>query len=134
MGFTVALADFDTGHGPQFISARIAPAPPTFGTGQVNRLNYLALDIDFSALPFPVRQVSFDFLHTGGPENLGVNGAPPFIGDLTSAPPTISGVNVAVTAAPVAGGTRGRVVLSGAVQLLRLGGQELSLDNICATG
>jgi hypothetical protein len=70
----------------------------------------------------------------GGSENLGVNGAPPFVGELMSAPPTIAGVNVAVTAGSVAGGTRGTVVLSGAVEVLRLGGQELWIDDVCATG
>ena len=134
-GIAVALADFDTGHGTAFGLASIDNAPPALGGGQVLRLNNIALDIDFSGLPFPVHEVSFDFLDRGGLDNLGVNGVPPpLIGNLTSAPPTIAGLNVAVTAGPVGPGsaTRGRVVLSGAVEILRIGGQELWIDNVCA--
>jgi hypothetical protein len=133
-GITVALADFQIGGGTAFGVATIDNAPSALGGGQALRVNNIALDFDFRALPFLVREVRFDFLDLGGSENLGVNGAPPFVGDLTSAPPTIAGVNVAVTAGPVAGGTRGTVVLSGAVEVVRLGGQELWIDNVCASG
>ena len=57
-----------------------------------------------------------------------------FVGDVASAPPTLGGVAVSVTASPVAGGTRGTVVLTGNITSLRIGGQELWIDNICAIG
>jgi hypothetical protein len=57
-----------------------------------------------------------------------------FVGDLASAPPILGGVAVSVSASPVAGGTRGTAVLTGNVASLRIGGQELWIDNICATG
>jgi hypothetical protein len=52
-----------------------------------------------------------------------------FVGDLASAPPILGGVAVSVSASPVAGGT---AVLTGNVASLRIGGQELWIDNICA--
>ena len=39
-----------------------------------------------------------------------------------------------MTAGPVPGGTRGTVVLTGNITSLRIGGQELWIDNICAIG
>src|SRR4029079_3374402 len=74
------------------------------------------------------------YLDLGGTENLAVNGSAVFVGDIAAAPPAIGGVAVSVTAGPVPGGTRGTVVLTGNITSLRIGGQELWIDNICAIG
>jgi hypothetical protein len=131
-GITVSVADFELGGSTVFNSATIDSAPPALGSGQALRVNNINLVVDFSALSFAVGEVRFDFLDLGGIENLSVNGASTFVGEFTSAPPTLGGVTISVTASPVVGGTRGTVVLSGAVQTLRVGGQELWIDNICA--
>lgn len=47
-------------------------------------------------------------------------------------PNTIGGVNVSVSITPVTSGKKGIVILTGAVQKLRVGGQEFWIDNICA--
>jgi concanavalin A-like lectin/glucanase superfamily protein len=130
----VAVADFEVGGNTFFDSASVVAAPPALGTGQVLQVNNISLDVDFSALPFAVGEVRFDYLDLGGTENLGVNGSSVFAGELASAPASVGGVAVSVTASPVAGGTRGTVVLTGSVTSLRVGGQELWIDNICASG
>jgi hypothetical protein len=133
-GIAVSVADFELGGNTFLNLASVDTAPPALGTGQVLRLNNISLDVDLSALPFTAREVRLDFLDLGGTENLAVNGSAVFIGDLASAPPTLGGVAVSVTSSPVAGGTRGTVVLTGTVTSLRVGGQELWIDNICAIG
>jgi hypothetical protein len=130
----VSVVDFEVGGAIVFNSASIDAAPPALGTGQVLRVNNISLDVDLSALPFTAREVRVDYLDLGGIENLAVNGSTVFVGDLASAPPTLGGAAVSVTASPVTGGTRGTVVLTGNVTSLRIGGQELWIDNICASG
>jgi hypothetical protein len=131
---SVAVADFEVGANTFFNSASVVAAPAALGTGQALQVNNISLDFDVSALPFAVREVRIDYLDLGGTENLGVNGTGVFVGNLASAPPTLGGVAVSVTASPVAGGTAGTVVLTGPVTSLRIGGQELWIDNICASG
>jgi Concanavalin A-like lectin/glucanases superfamily len=130
----VSVADFEVGGNTFFNSASVDTSPVALGTGQALRVNNISLDVDLSALPFAAREVRVDYLDLGGTENLGVNGSSVFVGDLASAPPTLGGVAVSVNASPVTGGTRGTVVLSGVVTSLRIGGQELWIDNICASG
>jgi hypothetical protein len=130
----VSVADFEVGGNTFFNSASVDTSPVALGTGQALRVNNISLDVDLSALPFAAREVRVDYLDLGGTENLGVNGSSVFVGDLASAPPTLGGVAVSVNASPVTGGTRGTVVLSGVVSSLRIGGQELWIDNICASG
>jgi hypothetical protein len=47
-------------------------------------------------------------------------------------PSPIGGVNVSVSTTPVTGGKKGIVILTGAVQKIRVGGQEFWIDNVCA--
>ena len=133
-GIAVSVVDFEIGGNTFFNLASVDPAPPALGTGQALRVNNIGLDVDLSALPFTAREVRVDYLDLGGTENLAVNGSPVFVGDLASAPPILGGVAVSVSGSPVAGGTRGTVVLTGNVASLRIGGQELWIDNICASG
>jgi hypothetical protein len=133
-GIAVSVADFEIGGNTFLNLASVDTAPPALGAGQVLRVNNISLDVDFSALPFAAHEVRFEYLDLGGTENLAVNGSAVFVGDLASAPPTLGGVAVSVTASPVAGGTRGTVVLTGNVTSLRIGGQELWIDDICAIG
>jgi hypothetical protein len=130
----VSVSDLEVGGNTFFNSASVVAAPAALGTDQALQLNNISLDVDLSAVPFLVREVRLDYLHLGGTDNLGVNGSNVFVGDLSAAPPTLGGVAVSVTTNPVTGGTRGTVVLTGRVTSLRIGGQELLLDDICASG
>ncbi len=129
----VSVHDFVfVGGGGTFNVAFIDVAPVAFGSGQSMRTNNINLEFNFSNLGFPVSQVQFEFLDLGGFENLSVNGSPIFAGELVSVPNPIGGVNIAVAVSPVAGGNTGVVTLTGSIQTLRIGGQELWIDNVCA--
>lgn len=115
-----------------FNVASIEMAPVAFGSGQSIRLTNIDIEFDFTTIGFAVREVSFDFLDLGGYENLAVNGSQMFVGDLASIGNVIDGVNVSVSTSSVSGGQVGRVVLTGAMERVRVGGQELWIDNVCA--
>lgn len=129
-GIPVTIYDFVfAGGGGTFNLAQIDNAPVAFGTGQSIRTNNLNLEFAFNG----VRQVQFEFLDLGGIENISVNGSSPiFVGELSAAPASIGGVNFSVTTTPVTGGTKGTVTLKGVINLLRIGGQEFWVDQVCA--
>jgi hypothetical protein len=132
-GVPVSVHGFSfPGSGGAFGVARIELAPVPFGSGQSIRTSNINLEFDFSKLGFQTSQVQFEVLDLGGLKNLSVNGSPVFAGDLSLAPSLIAGVSVAVSMAPVSGGNKGTVTLTGAVQRLGIGGQELWIDNVCA--
>jgi hypothetical protein len=132
-GVIVSVVDYEVDGNTFFDSATIDEAPAALGTDQALRLDYIGLDIDFSELPFTVREVRFEYLDPGGPANLAVNGSPVLVGDLASTPATLDGVAISVTSTTVMGGTRGAIVLMGSVTSLRIGGHQLWIDNICAS-
>jgi hypothetical protein len=135
-GIPVRLYNFRLSTGPFiFNRAYIDNAPFPFGSGQSIRTNNVNLQFDFTGLPFRVRRVKLAFLDLGGYENLSVNGSNLYVGELTAAPAALNGVGVSVSASPLPpplGGKTGSVVLTGNVQTLRIGGQELWIDEVCA--
>ncbi len=132
-GIPVSVYDFNfvTGGGT-FNIARIELASIPFGIGQSIRTNNINLEFDFSQLSFQPSEIHFEFLDLGGFENISVNGSPVFAGELLAAPNPIGGINIAVTAAPVQGGIKRTITLTGAVKKLRIGGQEFWIDQVCA--
>jgi len=76
--------------------------------------------------------VTFEFLDMGGFENISVNGSPMFTGDISAVPGSLGGAAVSVSSTPAAGGKTGLVTLAGAIQKLRVGGQEFWINNVCA--
>lgn len=129
----VSVYDFDfVGGGGTFNVARIEAAPVPFGSGQSIRTNNINLEFDFSGIGFQTSEVQFEFLDLGGFENISVNGSQIFAGELSSAPSPVGGVSIDVYKAAVQGGNKGVVILRGAVQTLKVGGQEFWLDNVCA--
>ena len=132
-GIPVSVHVFNSVAGPgTFNEAHIDVAPVPFGSGQSIRLNNIDLEFDFSGIGFSPSEVKFEFLDLGGSESLSVNGSPIFAGELSAVPSPIGGVNVFVSTIPVTGGKKGIVILTGAVQKLRVGGQEFWIDNVCA--
>jgi hypothetical protein len=133
-GIPVTLQNFDfAGGGSTFSSARIEVPPASFNTTQAMRTNNINLEFNFTAVSFQTREVRFDFFDQGGSENISVNGSPVVVGDMSSVPTPIGGVNVAISFGPTAGGQKGTVTLTGVVKTLRIGGQEFWVDNVCAT-
>jgi len=115
-----------------FGTATVVPAFSATGDANAMNLNNIANMFDIAALGIIVEKVTFEFVTYGGDENLQVNGAPLFIGQIESAPMAIApGVNYFVTTTAVPGGFYGEAVLYGNVHNLLLAGQEFEIDNIC---
>ena len=134
-GIEMAVYDFRwSGGGGTFNRARIALPPRLIGSGQTINTNNINLEFDFTNTGFPVSRVEFEYLDMGGFENFSVNGqpVPVYAGELSGLPSPIAGINITVTSVNVPGGKSGRVVLTGPVQKLRVGGQEFWIDNVCA--
>jgi len=133
-GIPVTVWDFNSiNGGSNFGLAYIDSAPLPSGSGQNIRSNNINLEFDFSRLGFQASQVQFEFLDLGGFENIAVNGGPIFAGELSAAPNPINGVNYNIVKNPVRGGYSGTMTLSGAVQRVRIGGQEFWIDNVCVS-
>ena len=130
-GIVVSVYDFNlSGGGATFGAATVDVAP--FGSGQSMRTNNINLEFDFGNIGFVPAAVRFEFLDVGGVENISVNGSSMFIGDISAVPGSLGGAAVSVSSTPVAGGKTGLVTLVGAIQKLRIGGQEFWIDNVCA--
>ena len=133
-GIPVRVETFQHAAGTAFNLARVEAAPAGFGAGHVTRLNNISLELDFTGLAFTPQTVTAEWRSLGGTENLSANGAAPWVGPITGAPAAIApGVTLQLTSAPVPGGFQGSLTLKGSVQEMRIGGQELWLDRVCAT-
>ncbi len=96
------------------------------------RLNNINVGYDIGAAVPSTSKVTIDFRDYGGEENLQVNGAPRYEGDLLSAPFNIApGVTCTVDWWTVGGAICGQVILVGDVQQMLIGGQEFWVDNLC---
>ncbi|HEX7041127.1 MAG TPA: hypothetical protein VF202_13495, partial [Trueperaceae bacterium] len=127
----VAVVDFVfVGGGGTFNVATIDTA---MGTDQDMGTNNINLAFDFTQLQFEPAKVTLDFLDLGGFENLAVNGSTLFAGELSAAPATVGGATVTVTTTPVPGGVSGTLELTGAIDMVQVGGQEFWLDDVCAS-
>jgi hypothetical protein len=111
-------------------------APINFDRQRICNQNNINLRYDLSGLGILVTRVTFNWLDMGGFENLRVNGAPQYIGELDMAPAAIAAgvVYVVQAEAPVPGGKKGRSSLEGPVSAFMVGGQEFAIDSICVEG
>jgi hypothetical protein len=133
-GIAISVHEFTLLNGSTtFNEASIDVAPVAFGSNQSLRLNNINVEFDFTGIGALVREVDFEFLDLGGHENLSVNGSPMFVGELSSIGGPLNGVTTSVVSTPVSGGQAGRVVLTGTIESVRIGGQELWIDNLCAS-
>ncbi len=131
----VLLDTFDWGGGPVFYNCQIQPATSGMGDGQIMWMSNVSNLYDIAATGVTTAEVTFEYLDVGGTENIEVNGAGLYIGDLHLAPNNIApGVILTVITYPVPGGLRGEVTLTGQVDKLLLGGQEFAVDNVCVIG
>jgi hypothetical protein len=113
-----------------FGTATVFEPDPGFGRGPFMWFNNVNFVFDFGELPFVPAAVEFQFRDSGGNENLSVNGGDIFRAELVDAPPDIGGVGWS-WADP---GEDESVVgtLKGTVERFLIGGQEFSLDTVCA--
>ena len=115
------------------------PPAPGVGVGQTARLNNAGLGFDFTGVGFPVSYVTFEWLDWGGDENLQVNGSGIYVGEFETAPAVLGGqpLTPAVAFSWVINQERGTMQIGpspvGApVNWVRIGGQELWIDRVCA--
>lgn len=112
--------------------AAIDPAFSACLDGNTLNLNNVSVVYDIGATGVVTDAVIFDYFDLGGEENLQVNGASIYIGDMHLAPVNIApGVTCSVSYGSVGGGICGRVTLTGDVQQLRIAGQEFWTDDLC---
>ncbi len=131
-GIPVNLRTFDASGTPVFNFMRIDPAFAPIGSVHVAAVNNINQQFKISALGITVAEVTFEYLDQGGVENLMVNGAAMYVGDLHLAPAAIApGITCSVTWTTTALGIHGEVKLTGDVQDLIVGGQEFFMDDVC---
>jgi hypothetical protein len=125
--YTKTMSDFNV--------ATIVKSPPSLVGRHAISVNNISLGFDLSKIGFIPNRVQFEFVDQGGIENLSINGSKPYIGHLVKAPSSINGINVTVytKSVPPGAGKAGMVVLRGAVKEIKVGGQELFLDQVCAS-
>jgi hypothetical protein len=135
-GITMATVGFSA-PGPFFNQARIVEPPVSFFDPAINptqtlNVNNIGLRFDFTALG-DVRKVSFDYAELGGTNNFEINSTGLQLFADFPALGSPAGFNVQVF--PITA-DEGRVAIEAVgadpIRFLRLGGQELSLDNVTA--
>ncbi len=89
-------------------------------------LNNISVQFDLTALPFNVNSLTLQYSELGGEDNFAVNGSSILqLPDLTNIP-----VNVAPGVTALVDG--GRITLTGDIDRVLIGGQELSVDTVVA--
>ncbi|HPF36777.1 MAG TPA: FlgD immunoglobulin-like domain containing protein [Candidatus Krumholzibacteria bacterium] len=135
-GIPVHIDQYQSVTGGFFFNfCEVTPALAGFGSGNAMNLNNVSNVYHIGATGYVTTEVTFEFLDLGGQENLQVNAAPRYVGELAAAPAAIApGVTFSVITTPVPGGIRGKVTLTGDVQRLLVGGQEFWIDELCVKG
>ena len=107
--------------------------PPPIAGGLGLFPNNMNLVFDFSGVQGAMLGVGFAYQDAGGTENLSVNGGDMFIlSSLTQLPTAVApGVTAQVVPYPGLIPPVGGVFLTGPVETLTVGGQQLALDNFC---
>lgn len=119
---------FEWPAGGTFGNCWVIDGDPTYGTGHAMWTSNINLRFDFSNLGY-VDLVTVDFSDFGGNENIGVNGEPLFVGEIGSL--TLPGYIVNITNM----GSYDMLMIrnpDGPITEFVLGGQEFTMDNICA--
>ena len=112
--------------------ARAIPATPEFGEGNVMWTNNVNLGFDFTNLGFVPNMVTFAYKNDGGSENIQVNDGQRSITRIISAQGEIApNVNLQVTVIS-ADAKIYMATLTGEIHSLQVGGQEFSIDQLCA--
>ncbi len=115
--------------GGTFGNCWVIDGDDTYGTGYAMWTSNINLRFDLSETYPASTQITFDFADYGGNENIGVNGHPLFVGELSAAvlPP---GFYINITNM---GSYEQATVVNddGIITELVIGGQEFTIDNIC---
>ncbi len=127
-GIRVTLEPFRLGEYQAFHRAMVYGGIEEGFTSPRMSLNNINLAFHFDGLPFEATLVTFDFVESGGMTNFAVNGhAILELSSLQSLPLSPSPGVLAIVA-------EGIVALSGPIDSIEIGGQELALDNLTVLG
>jgi hypothetical protein len=142
----VSIGNFTLANGTSVFNSghiRVSPPSPTgggqvpFGAGQNIYLNNTSLIFDLRA---GTQTVTFDYLDYGGTINFGISGSAPYVGYMSNLPTSIGGAtikkyNVADLRNPQGAkvAERGTITMNHTQNVggMRVGGQELYVDNFC---
>ena len=113
-----------------FEYAEILSPPSGFGSGQSIHATNINLRFDFSSLGYPVTRASFQYQDMGGLVNLATDDVA-FRGELSEYAGSLGLASVEVTSTLVDGGERGTVVLTGAMDGIIIGGENIWIDDVC---
>ena len=108
----------------------MAEPEPTFAKGPYLSFNNVNLAFDWRGLPFRPSAVQFAYRDQGGNENLAVNGSEVYRNELVEAPQRIG--DVRWSSVDPEGDRTAVGTLEGPIERVLVGGQEFSLDTVCA--
>ena len=91
--------------------------------------NNMNLTFDFGELGTGKKEITLRFRDMGGAENFSVNGGPVTRGELSSG--SEAGIVWTVVSTPVPGGREGTIEITGPVNVVQVGGQNLWIDDVC---
>lgn len=134
-GVPVSVEQFERVPGGLTMDFFVVMESPDFGNGQFVFVNNVNLVFDFTGLGFRPQRVLLHLRDQGGNENIAINGdpSPPLADDITGFPSSLGGVNFVIgpltTVSPLGVGD---AEFRGTIDQLLIGGQELSLDDVCA--
>ncbi len=134
-GVLVYITNYYNGQNVNFTFGRIKPslpAPADFYSGHIFQLNNVGAIFDFTG----PGDASFQYAHFGGKVNLELNSGGVLIANSFAelAGNVAPGLNVSVTAVNIPGGQKGTVTITGNVERLRIGGQEMYIDEVTGGG
>ena len=130
-GIRVSVFDFlDSTGGSTFNTMTVAEPSAEFGRDEYAFLNNISVQFDYEGLPFVPTSVVFLFRDQGGFENFSVNGSNVWSSELKEAPSPIGGASWSWEDPDGDGVATG--TLTGRIDRFLIGGQEFSLDEVCA--
>lgn len=105
-----------------------------FVTQGIEFFGNVALEFDFAGVGFNVGRVELEWADFGGSKTIGVNGVLFGFGDVMDAPGLLDGVVIEVIQDQTyPSGVGGRIVFTGDISTITIGGQEFGVDNVVAS-
>ncbi|MEK6677306.1 MAG: PEP-CTERM sorting domain-containing protein [Planctomycetota bacterium] len=125
-GIQVSLEPFYLGNFVGFYRAEVGGKYDDYFPSTPLDLNNISVDFDFTRLGYPVGRVTVDYMEFGGSNNLSVNGRSLY--ELAS----FDLLPELVAPGVIASVDQGVLMLEGPIDFVRIGGQELAIDNVLA--
>jgi len=117
-----------------FVEVDGAISQEAFSTQGIEFFGDIALEFDFTGLAFSVGRVELEWADFGGSQTIGVNGQLFGFAGLMNAPAMLDGVDIEVIQDQTfSGGVGGRIIFTGDIEAITIGGEEFGLDNVTAS-